>query len=253
MRLYCNHEEEAASLSDEEMVDGDANIDDEEMVDGDANIDDEEMVDANIDDEEMVDANIDDEMMVNFEVWDGESFEFRPIDVLIVVFVPIYKFLGFLHFVRFRCFGGELNQNGVQIAELICGIEATGEGSSVNVPSPIQSHAWPFLLDCRDLIGITKTGSGKNRGSGRACPWCSILSPIRELAQQIVDVLCEAGKSCGVKSICLFGGSSKGQHIQGLKSMLGPNGSVIDDDSRLGLVRTRSMYALALLGGIASA
>ncbi|KAK9096568.1 hypothetical protein Sjap_022065 [Stephania japonica] len=62
MRLYCNHEEEAASISDEEMLDGDANIDDEEMVDGDANIGDE-MVDANIDDEdeEMVDANIDDE------------------------------------------------------------------------------------------------------------------------------------------------------------------------------------------------
>ncbi|KAK9096609.1 hypothetical protein Sjap_022106 [Stephania japonica] len=55
--------------------------------------------------------------------------------------------------------------------------------------------------------------------SGRACPWCSVLSPTRELAQQIADVLCEAGKSCGVKSICLFGGSSKGTHIQGLKSM----------------------------------
>lgn len=27
-------------------------------------------------------------------------------------------------------------------------------------PSPIQSHAWPFLLDGRDFIGIAKTGSG---------------------------------------------------------------------------------------------
>ncbi|KAK9096562.1 hypothetical protein Sjap_022059 [Stephania japonica] len=61
MRLYYNHEEEAASISDEELVDGDANIDDEEMADGDANIDVEKMVDANIDDKEMVDANIDDE------------------------------------------------------------------------------------------------------------------------------------------------------------------------------------------------
>ncbi|KAK9096572.1 hypothetical protein Sjap_022069 [Stephania japonica] len=64
MRLYSYHEEEAASISDEEMVDGEANIDDEEIVD--ANIDDEEMVVANIDDEdeEMVNANIDDEEMV---------------------------------------------------------------------------------------------------------------------------------------------------------------------------------------------
>ena len=28
-------------------------------------------------------------------------------------------------------------------------------------PSPIQSHAWPFLLDHRDFIGIAATGSGK--------------------------------------------------------------------------------------------
>ncbi|KAK9096599.1 hypothetical protein Sjap_022096 [Stephania japonica] len=56
--LYCNHEEEAASSSDEEMVDGDANIDDEEIVDEDANINVEEMVDAKIDDKEMVDANM---------------------------------------------------------------------------------------------------------------------------------------------------------------------------------------------------
>ncbi|KAK9123685.1 hypothetical protein Sjap_013287 [Stephania japonica] len=28
-----------------------------------------------------------------------------------------------------------------------------------NVSSPIQSHAWPFLLDSRDLIGIAKIGS----------------------------------------------------------------------------------------------
>lgn len=29
-----------------------------------------------------------------------------------------------------------------------------------NSPSPIQSRAWPFLLDGRDFIGIAKTGSG---------------------------------------------------------------------------------------------
>lgn len=31
-------------------------------------------------------------------------------------------------------------------------------------PSPIQSRAWPFLLDGRDFIGIAKTGSGKYCG-----------------------------------------------------------------------------------------
>lgn len=28
-------------------------------------------------------------------------------------------------------------------------------------PSPIQAHAWPFLFDGRDFIGIAKTGSGR--------------------------------------------------------------------------------------------
>jgi ATP-dependent RNA helicase DBP3 len=29
-------------------------------------------------------------------------------------------------------------------------------------PSPIQSHAWPFLLAGRDLVGIAATGSGSH-------------------------------------------------------------------------------------------
>ncbi|KAJ3678733.1 hypothetical protein LUZ60_002536 [Juncus effusus] len=102
-------------------------------------------------------------------------------------------------------------------------------------PSPIQSHAWPFLLDGRDFIGIAATGSGKTvafgipalmhilkkdnkKGSKKAVPRCLVLSPTRELAQQISDVLSEAGSSCGVKTVCLYGGTSKGPQISALKS-----------------------------------
>ncbi|CAK9153253.1 unnamed protein product [Ilex paraguariensis] len=102
-------------------------------------------------------------------------------------------------------------------------------------PSPIQSHSWRFLLDGRDFIGIAATGSGKtlaygipaimhvlNKRSGktskRVNPLCLVLSPTRELAQQISDVLCDAGKHSGVKSVCLYGGTSKGPQISSLKS-----------------------------------
>ncbi|XP_014519387.1 DEAD-box ATP-dependent RNA helicase 5 [Vigna radiata var. radiata] len=102
-------------------------------------------------------------------------------------------------------------------------------------PSPIQSRAWPFLLDRRDLIGIAATGSGKTlafgipaimhvlgkrkgKGSRGRNPLCLVLSPTRELAQQISDVICDAGSSCGVESICLYGGTSKGPQISSLKS-----------------------------------
>ncbi|KAG1354231.1 DEAD-box ATP-dependent RNA helicase 5 [Cocos nucifera] len=102
-------------------------------------------------------------------------------------------------------------------------------------PSPIQSHAWPFLLDGRDFIGIAATGSGKTLAFGvpalmhilqkgnkktskKAVPRCLVLSPTRELAQQIADVLCDAGTPCGIKSVCLYGGTSKGPQISALKS-----------------------------------
>ncbi|EXC26232.1 DEAD-box ATP-dependent RNA helicase 5 [Morus notabilis] len=102
-------------------------------------------------------------------------------------------------------------------------------------PSPIQSRAWPFLLDGRDFIGIAATGSGKTLAFGvpgimhilkkrkgtfskGRNPLCLVLSPTRELAQQISDVLCEAGKPCGVISVCLYGGTSKVAQISALKS-----------------------------------
>ncbi|KAI4372191.1 hypothetical protein MLD38_010456 [Melastoma candidum] len=102
-------------------------------------------------------------------------------------------------------------------------------------PSLIQSRAWPFLLDGRDFIGIAATGSGKTLAFGVPAtmhvlktrkgkmikgrnPLCLIMSPTRELAQQISDVLVDAGKASGVKSVCLYGGTSKGPQYASLKA-----------------------------------
>lgn len=104
-----------------------------------------------------------------------------------------------------------------------------------NKPSPIQSHSWPFLLDGRDFIGIAATGSGKtlafgipairhvlnkrkSNASKKKNPLCLVLSPTRELAQQISDVLFDAGKPSGVQSVCIYGGTSKGPQISSLKA-----------------------------------
>ncbi|XP_071692543.1 DEAD-box ATP-dependent RNA helicase 5-like [Rutidosis leptorrhynchoides] len=101
-------------------------------------------------------------------------------------------------------------------------------------PSPIQSNSWPFLLHGRDFIGIAKTGSGKTLAFGipamnhilnkrknttkQKTPLCLALAPTRELAQQIFDVISEAGKPSGVRSVCVYGGTSKGPQISALKS-----------------------------------
>ncbi|KAF9612365.1 hypothetical protein IFM89_039192 [Coptis chinensis] len=67
-----------------------------------------------------------------------------------------------------------------------------------NKPSPIQSHAWPFLLDGRDFIGIAATGSGKTK---------------------LRDVLSvKPGNPAGVSSFCVYGGTSKGPQISSLKA-----------------------------------
>ncbi|XP_044466924.1 DEAD-box ATP-dependent RNA helicase 5 [Mangifera indica] len=116
-------------------------------------------------------------------------------------------------------------------------------------PSPIQSHAWPFLLNGRDFIGIAKTGSGKTLAFGvpaimhvlnkrkgksvkKANPLCLVLSPTRELADQIYDVISNAGKPCGVKSVCVYGGTSKQPQISalqlGVDIVIGTPGRLID-------------------------
>lgn len=134
-------------------------------------------------------------------------------------------------------------------------------------PSPIQSRAWPFLLDGRDLIGIAATGSGKtlafgipaimhvmnkrkSKGSSKGRnPLCLMLSPTRELAQQISDVLCDAGKSCGVESVCLYGGTNKQPQITALKSgidiVIGTPGR-IQDLVEMGICRLQEVSFVVL-------
>uniref|UniRef100_A0A023G545 RNA helicase n=1 Tax=Amblyomma triste TaxID=251400 RepID=A0A023G545_AMBTT len=96
-------------------------------------------------------------------------------------------------------------------------------------PSPIQSQAWPILLQGRDLIGIAQTGTGKTLAfllpamihidsqpmprEERTGPSCLVLAPTRELAQQIER---EAKKYNyrGIKCVCIYGGGSRREQIQ---------------------------------------
>src|SRR5262245_45259783 len=90
------------------------------------------------------------------------------------------------------------------------------------VPTPIQAQAIPAILEGRDVVGTAQTGTGKTaaftlpllqrlgnpKGSVRAL----ILTPTRELAQQVESSLRGFGRFAGLRSCTIFGGvSQRGQ------------------------------------------
>jgi len=107
--------------------------------------------------------------------------------------------------------------------------------SGFKSPTPIQAQCWPILASGRDVIGIAETGSGKTlafsipalahiqhrvKDEGRSkagSPKMLIVSPTRELAMQSQEVLETAGKTCGVRSVCVYGGVPKWQQAEVLK------------------------------------
>ncbi|KAJ3090847.1 RNA-dependent ATPase [Physocladia obscura] len=105
-------------------------------------------------------------------------------------------------------------------------------------PTFIQSVTWPPILTGRDLVGIAATGSGKTiafgipamlyimnklastkvSGSPKRKIQALVMSPTRELAMQIQDTFEKFSKASGLTSICLYGGASKYDQKQLLRS-----------------------------------
>ncbi|NWX48695.1 DDX43 helicase, partial [Steatornis caripensis] len=94
-------------------------------------------------------------------------------------------------------------------------------------PTPVQSQAWPIILQGIDLIGIAQTGTGKTLAylmpgfihltsqpisrDQREGPGMLVLAPTRELALQ-VEAECLKYSYKGIRSICIYGGGDrKGQ------------------------------------------
>uniref|UniRef100_A0A7S3QW36 RNA helicase n=1 Tax=Dunaliella tertiolecta TaxID=3047 RepID=A0A7S3QW36_DUNTE len=100
-------------------------------------------------------------------------------------------------------------------------------------PTPIQASAWPVLLGGRDIVAVSKTGSGKTCGfllpgmmhikkAGhkdlRQGPQLLVLAPTRELAVQIKSEADKFGRAAGIRSTCLSGGVPKGPQLRDLNT-----------------------------------
>ncbi|MEX0594199.1 MAG: DEAD/DEAH box helicase, partial [Balneolaceae bacterium] len=95
--------------------------------------------------------------------------------------------------------------------------------------TPIQEKSIPPLLEGKDLIGVAQTGTGKTGAfviplihqilkSGRKGIKAIILSPTRELAQQIDEQIFAIGYHTGITSATVIGGSDFSTQAKAIKA-----------------------------------
>ena len=94
-------------------------------------------------------------------------------------------------------------------------------------PTPIQAQAIPLILEGKDLIGASQTGTGKTAAfalpslskiEALGKPQILVLEPTRELAHQVAEQFEHYGKHTGCKVALLYGGVGHGKQDEDLKN-----------------------------------
>src|SRR5512146_1456677 len=95
-------------------------------------------------------------------------------------------------------------------------------------PTPIQEAAIPAALRGRDLVGTAQTGTGKTAAfvlpilnklldGPRGTPRALIVTPTRELAEQIHEVIRSLAVGTRLRSTTIYGGVSAAAQIKALR------------------------------------
>ncbi len=113
--------------------------------------------------------------------------------------------------------------------------------SGFRQPSPIQQMAIPLILEGRDVVGQAHTGTGKTAAFGlpvlnnmhlHGGVEVLIITPTRELANQVSDELYKYGKKLGIRTVTVYGGSSYGRQIglieRGAQVVIATPGRLLD-------------------------
>lgn len=101
-------------------------------------------------------------------------------------------------------------------------------GCGYTTPTAIQQRAMPHLLAGKDLLGLAQTGTGKTAAfvlptlqnlqpGTRKTVRTLILTPTRELAEQVHENIRQMAGKTGLKSCAIYGGVSKNGQIHTLR------------------------------------
>ena len=107
---------------------------------------------------------------------------------------------------------------------------------------PVQARAIPYLLEQRDLLVQSRTGSGKTGAfllpildriePKRSACQALVLAPTRELARQVAEEAKILGGEAGMRTAVVYGGVAYGPQIQAFRSgahlVVGTPGRILD-------------------------
>ncbi len=113
----------------------------------------------------------------------------------------------------------------------------------------VQAKSIPYLMDNRDMIIQSRTGSGKTGAfliplllrldPARRYPQALILVPTRELAGQVYNEFLSVSKGMGLSGVLVYGGVGYGAQLQALRDgaqvIVGTPGRVLDHIGRRSL------------------
>lgn len=113
------------------------------------------------------------------------------------------------------------------------------------VPSPIQAMVIPVIMEGRDVVGQAQTGTGKTAAFGlpalnkmhlKGGIEILIITPTRELANQVSDEIFKYGKHLGARTVTIYGGSSYNRQLdlidRGAQIIIATPGRLLDMLSR---------------------
>jgi ATP-dependent RNA helicase RhlE len=97
-------------------------------------------------------------------------------------------------------------------------LSAIGE-LGFDIPTPIQTQAFPVILSGKDVVGIAQTGTGKTiayllpllqdlKFSNQLNPRILVLVPTRELVMQVVGMTESFTKNSNVRVLGVYGGTN---------------------------------------------